>query len=127
MKYIVDSDKTVDAAAQDLEKAVKDNNFGVLHTYDLKTTLKSKGIDLPHECRIFEICNPKQASLVLAEDMSINMALPCRISVWDEDGKTRIGMIPPREMLESLSDSNVLKGIAAEVENAMKAMIQQAR
>ena len=128
MKYIAETDKTIDQAALDLQEAVKANGFGVLHTYDLKETLKTKGIDLPQECRIFEICNPKQAAAVLAEDMDINMALPCRISVWEnEGGKVKIGMIPPKAMLEALSDSPVLKEISTEVEEKMKAMIQAAK
>ncbi|MDI1229176.1 MAG: DUF302 domain-containing protein [bacterium] len=127
MKYIVNSKKTMGQAVLDLQEAVKANGFGILHTYDLKSTLKSKGIDLPEECQIFEICNPKQAAAVLAEDMSINMALPCRISIWQEGGITRIGMIPPKAMLESLSNSPVLHKIAAEVEEKMKAMIDIAK
>ena len=127
MKYIVKSEKTIGQAVLDLQEAVKANGFGVLHTYDLKETLKSKGIDLPQECQIFEICNPKQAAAVLAEDMSLNMALPCRISIWQEGGVNHIGMIPPKAMLESLSSSPVLHKIATEVEEKMKIMIDSAK
>lgn len=128
MKYIAETNKSIGQAVQDLEAAVKANGFGILHTYDLKETLKTKGIDLPQECRIFEICNPKQAATVLAEDMDINMALPCRISVWEnKGGKVKIGMIPPKEMLETLSNSPVLKDVATQVEEKMKAMIQAAK
>lgn len=127
MTYIVTTPKTIEQAAIDLQNAVKAQGFGVLHTYDLKQTLKGKGIDLPQECRIFEICNPQQAATVLKEDMSLNMALPCRISVWEDDGKTKIGMIPPKAMLESLSDSAALKHTAAEVEKQMQAMIDTAQ
>jgi len=42
-------------------------------------TLRSKGIDFEEECRVFEVCNPVQAAKVLASDMRLNMALPCRI------------------------------------------------
>ena len=114
MKYIAETKKHIDDVVRDLETAIKANGFGILHTYNLKDILKSKGIDLPQECRIFEICNPIQASEVLAEDMDVNMALPCRISVWQgEEGKMKIGMISPKAMLESLSASPVLKDIAA--------------
>ncbi|MCB9964880.1 MAG: DUF302 domain-containing protein [Rhodospirillales bacterium] len=128
MKYIVDTTKTIDQVSQDLQDAVKAHNFGVLHTYDLKETLKTKGIDLPNECRIFEICNPGQAAAVLAEDMALNMALPCRLSVWETgDNHVKIGMISPVDMLGHLSDSSVLKKIAAEVEDTMKTIIQTAK
>lgn len=127
MKYVQDTAKPVDRALADLEAAVQKHGFGVLHTYDLKATLKEKGFDLPHECHILEVCNPQQATRVLAEDMSMNIALPCRISVYEEDGSTRIAMARPTSMLEQLSDSPQLAEIAREVEDKMKAMIADAR
>lgn len=128
MKHIVETEKTINQAAKDIEEAVKAHSFGVLHTYDLKETLKGKGIDLPHECRIYEICNPKQAAAVLAEDMDLNMALPCRISVWEnEGGRVKIGMLSPKNMLSSLSNSPALQKIAQDVEDTMKAIIHAAQ
>src|SRR5690606_8191766 len=92
MHYIVETSKSVEDAARDLDAAVKRNRFGVLHVYDLQETLRSKGVELPAECRIFEVCNPQQAGKVLAADMTLNMALPCRVSVYGEGGRTKIGM-----------------------------------
>ena len=126
MKYIVETQKTIEQAATDLTQAVADNKFGVLHVYDLKETLKSKGIEFENECRVFEICNPVKAKEVMTEDMSMNMALPCRISVYQEGGKTLIGMIKPKDMLTALSDSKKLHAIAEEVENTMYKIINQA-
>ncbi len=128
MKHIVETEKTINQAAKDIEEAVKAHSFGVLHTYDLKETLKGKGIDLPRECRIYEICNPKQAAAVLAEDMDLNMALPCRISVWENEGGTvKIGMLSPKDMLSSLSNSPAVQKIAQDIEDTMKAIIHAAQ
>jgi uncharacterized protein (DUF302 family) len=81
--------ESVDQAVSDLETAVRQNGFGVLHQYDLKQTLAGKGVELPQECRILDVCNPKQAARVLTADMGMNVALPCRISVY-EDGERAI-------------------------------------
>ena len=81
MYYIVESDKSFEDAAADLEAAVKRNEFGVLHIHDLGNTLRAKGIAFAENCKVFEVCNPGQASKVLSTDMRLNMALPCRISV----------------------------------------------
>src|SRR3970282_1106651 len=126
MYYIVDSEKTVNDAARDLEQSVKQRNFGVLHVYDLKQTLKSKGIDLPSECRILEVCNSAQAAAVLATDMNLNMILPCRISVYEQDGGTKIGTIRPTQLLASLSQDPALVPIAEAVEAAIRWMIDEA-
>lgn len=127
MKYIVESDKEIDQAATDLEAAVKNNGFGVLHVYDLQAILKSKGIEFQHECRVFEVCNPQKANEILTHDISLNMALPCRISIWEEGGKTRLGMVSPKASLEMLSDSSDLAALAGDVEQSMRAMIEEAK
>jgi len=127
MKYVVTSSKSVEQASADLETAVKQHGFGVLHTYDLKQTLASKGVELPHECRILEVCNPRQAARVLSADMSMNMALPCRISVYEEGGQTRIGMVRPTALLAGLSESPSLREVAEEVEQATIRMIDDAK
>lgn len=127
MKYIVESQKSLEQAATDLQAAVTKHQFGVLHVHDLHATLNSKGIDFPNGCKVFEVCNPHKANTVLTEDMSLNMALPCRISVWEEDGTTKIGMLSPKALLSALSDSPVLAQVAEEVEATSIDIINDAK
>lgn len=127
MYYITESSKSFEQAAADLETAVKHHGFGVLHIHDLGNTLRSKGIGFSEQCRVFEVCNPGQAAKVLAADMRLNMALPCRISVFTENGVTKIGLIRPREMLAALSRDPALLQVAAEVEEQTIRMVDEAR
>ena len=126
MYCIIDTDKSFEQAAADLDVAVKAHQFGVLHVHDLGNTLRSKGIAFAEQCKVFEVCNPGQAAKVMSNDMSMNMALPCRISVYTEKGQTKIGMIRPEPMLGMLSTNPELGVIAAEVEAATKQMINEA-
>lgn len=127
MYYIVESSKSFDQASADLETAVKNHGFGVLHIHDLGNTLRSKGVAFEQQCRVFEVCNPAQAAKVLAADMRLNMALPCRISVYTENGTTKIGLIKPREMLSTLSQDAALLQVAREVEDKTIQMVDEAR
>ena len=127
MYYIVDTDKSFEQASADLDAAVKRNGFGVLHVHDLGNTLRAKGVPFSNECRVFEVCNPVQAAKVLATDMRLNMALPCRISVFTEDGKTMIGLIRPVQMLAALSPDQSLLETAREVEEKIIRMVDEAR
>ena len=127
MYYIVDSDKSFEQAAADLESAVKRNDFGVLHIHDLGATLRSKGIPFEEQCKIFEVCNPRQAAKVLSADMRLNMVLPCRISVFTEARKTKIGLIKPLEMLSALSQEAALIEVAKEVERITIKMVDEAK
>ena len=126
MYYIVETDKTFEQAATDLDAAVKAHGFGVLHVHDLGGTLRSKGIEFDEQCKVFEVCNPGQAAKVLSTDMRLNMALPCRISVFTDKGKTQIGLIKPAQMLSSLSDEPALVQVAEEVEAKTIQMVDDA-
>ena len=84
----VRTNKNLNRVAEDLQEAVVRHQFGVMATHNLKETMAKKGVEFPRECRIFEVCNPHQAKKVLSENMEISTALPCRISLYEEDGET---------------------------------------
>ncbi len=127
MYYTVETSKSFEQASADLDAAVKRHGFGVLHVHDIGNTLRSKGLSFTENCRVFEVCNPAQAAKVLASDMQMNMALPCRISVYTEKGKTRIGMIKPTDMLAMLSQDPALNQVAREVDEKTTLMINEAK
>jgi uncharacterized protein (DUF302 family) len=127
MYHIVASMKPFEAAAADLEAAVKRNNFGVLHVHDIGNTLRSKGVEFKEQCKVFEICNPAQAAKVMSLDLRLNMALPCRISVYTDAGRTKIGMIKPTQVLAGLSADAGLASVAAEVEAATMKIMDEAK
>jgi uncharacterized protein (DUF302 family) len=127
MYYIVDTPKTFAQASADLASAVINHGFGVLHVHDLGSTLRSKGVAFDEQCKVFEVCNPAQAARVLQTDMRLNMALPCRISVYTDKGKTKIGLITPVKMLSSLSHDPALVPVAKEVEKKTIQMIDEAK
>lgn len=126
MKTILTSEKSVDQAAQDFEEAVSRNGFGILHVYNLKETLQNKGFPREEEIRVYEICNPARATEVLDVDIEMNMALPCRVSVYSVDGKTHIGMINPSNMLAMLNSDPRLTKVADDVEATITTMMKEA-
>jgi uncharacterized protein (DUF302 family) len=68
-----------------------------------------------------------QAAKVLSTDMRLNMALPCRISVFTDKGKTMIGLIKPVQMLSALSQDAALVQVAKEVEEKTIQMVDEAK
>ncbi|MFQ5741482.1 MAG: DUF302 domain-containing protein [Acidobacteriota bacterium] len=127
MLYVVETGKPFETAVRDLEEAVKRHKFGVLHVHDLKKTLKEKGIDFPAQCRILEVCNPQRATEVLSKSMTVNLALPCRISVYEEGGAVKIGMIRPTSLLALFPGKEELGSVAQQVEQETMRMIEEAR
>ena len=59
--------------------------------------------------------------------MSVNLALPCRISVYQEGGKIKIGMVRPTALLGLFPDAGKLGRVAEEVERETITTIDQAK
>jgi uncharacterized protein (DUF302 family) len=117
--------KTVSETAAALQVAVAANHFGVMQVHNLKETMAKKGVEFARECLIFEVCQPQHAKKVLDENMSVSTALPCRISIYEEDGKTILATLKPTTLL-ALFNTPQLENVAQEVENSMVKIMKEA-
>jgi uncharacterized protein (DUF302 family) len=119
------TDKTVTEAAAALQAAVQANHFGVMQVHNLKETMAKKGVAFDRECLIFEVCQPQQAKKVLDQNMSISTALPCRISVYEEGGKTILATLKPTALL-AMFNVPQLEQVAQEVEDTIIKIMKEA-
>ncbi|MFH2201924.1 MAG: DUF302 domain-containing protein [Elusimicrobiota bacterium] len=126
MLHAVETSKSVEEVAAVLPEIVANNKFGILGVHDLRGKMREKGLDFDKECRVFEVCNPGQAKKVLESDMAISTALPCRISVYEEGGKTKIATLKPTALL-ALFGKPELVPVAAEVERVLFKIMEEAR
>jgi len=119
------TDKTVTEAAAALQAAVQANHFGVMQVHNLKETMNKKGVEFNSECLIFEVCQPQQAKNVLEQDMSVSTALPCRISIFEEEGKTVLATLKPTTLL-AMFNVPQLEVVARDVENTLVKIMTEA-
>jgi uncharacterized protein (DUF302 family) len=119
------TDKTVSEAATALQAAVQTNHFGVMQVHNLKETMAGKGVEFVRECLIVEVCQPQQAKKVLDENMSVSTALPCRISIYDEGGKTILATLKPTALL-AMFNAPHQAGVAQEVEDSIVKIMKEA-
>ena len=125
MLFKLSTDKTLSATAAALPTAVAANHFGVMQVHNLKETMAKKGVEFAHECLIFEVCQPQQAKKVLEQNMSVSTALPCRISVYEEGGKTILATLKPTTLL-AMFNAPQLEGVAQEVEDTIVKIMNEA-
>ena len=119
------TNKSVADAAVALQAAVQANHFGVMQVHNLKETMVKKGVAFERECLIFEVCQPEQAKKVLDQDMSVSTALPCRISIYEESGKTILATLKPTTLL-AMFHTPQLEGVAQEVEDTIVKIMKEA-
>ena len=119
------TDKTVSEAAAALQAAVQANHFGVMQVHNLQESMTKKGVEFARECLIFEVCQPQQAKKILDENMSVSTALPCRISIYEEGGKTVLATLKPTTML-AMFNTPKLEGVAQEVEDTIIKIMKEA-
>jgi uncharacterized protein (DUF302 family) len=125
MTYTKQSRRSPEEIDQRLREAAARHKFGVLNVLDIKQTLKSKGLELGPECRIYDVCNPQAASAALQHEMRASTVLPCRISVFSDANGCTIATVKPTDLMRATGLDGVAV-LAAEVERDMCAIIDEA-
>ena len=126
MLYKVQTEKSFEMAIEDLKASLSNHHFGVLWELNFKEKLKEKGLDFDRNFKILEVCNPGQAKKVLEENIEVGFFLPCKMVVYEDRGATFIGMPRPTGLIALIDDSK-LANIALQVENELKAAIEESR
>ena len=125
MLFKLSTDQTVSEASVALQAALQANHFGVMQVHNLRETKPKKGVEFAHECLIFEVCQPQQAKKVLDQNMSLSTALPCRISAYEEGGKTILAILKPTTLL-AFFYAPKHAGVAQEVEDTIVKIMKEA-
>ncbi len=122
MLHIKESRKSIQEIENLFPNIANKYKFGVLGVHNLKQKMADKGVAFDKDCLIFEVCNPHQAKKVLEANMEISTALPCRVSVYTENGKTKIATIKPTALIDAFKNPQ-LKLVAEEVERSLMSII----
>ena len=122
--YTVETNKTIEEAISSLEESLKEEKFGVLWQFDIKEKLQEKGLDFDQSYRVLEVCNPNEAQRVLSQNKMVGYFLPCKIVVYDDNGRTKIGMPRPTSLIEMVKD-DLLEKLANDIENRLIACIDK--
>jgi uncharacterized protein (DUF302 family) len=107
-----------------LAEVAPQHQFGVLGVHDLRAKMESKGVAFDRECRVFEVCNPKQAKEILTQSIGVSAALPCRISVYEDGGRTLLATIRPSALL-GLFGAEGGEAIARDVEASLVKIMEE--
>lgn len=113
-------EKTIENVTEELEK----EGFGVLTDIDVQKTLKKKLDKDFRKYRILGACNPEIAHQAIEEETAMGALLPCNVIVYEDSGKVFVEVIDPEE-LASVTGNPELDGMASEMKERMKEMVQR--
>lgn len=107
--------RTVEKLTQELSK----RGFGVLSNIDVKKIIKEKLGEDTEEYVILDVCSPKHAKRAIDAHKEVGLILPCKIVVYEDDGRTLISLYRPTKAIEVLKLFD-LNPLAQEVESELK-------
>lgn len=116
--YTVATNKNIKEAISSLEISLKEEKFGVLWMFDIKEKLIEKGLEFDSDYLVLEVCNPHEAERVLKENLLVGYFLPCKIVVYSDNGKTKIGMPRPTALINLVNNEEVKK-LARDIEERL--------
>lgn len=99
MVYSVNVTASIETIKKEMQEHAKRFGFSLLNQYQFQELLASKGFPIQREITVFELCNPNRAQKALMAFPEISVYLPCRISVYEEDGTTVLSTIAIADML----------------------------
>ena len=93
MIYTVIVPESRDTVKKEFESKVREVGFTLFNTYNFPRILQDKGCAVKKEIIIFELCSPPGAQQELFHLPELSAYLPCRISLYEEDGLTKLTTI----------------------------------
>ncbi|MDG6907145.1 MAG: DUF302 domain-containing protein [Nitrososphaerota archaeon] len=116
--YTVKASAKVAEVVSKLTEELKSRGFGVLSNIDVRKTIKEKiGEDL-NDYVILDVCNPGHAKKALDAHKEVGLILPCKITVFEDKGRTIVSLYKPTEALRVTGFTD-LESMASEVEKEL--------
>ena len=83
-----------DATVEAIASSAKENKWSMPYSYDLQATMKKHGFDV-NPVKVFSLCKPEHAYEILSsnEERLASAMMPCRIAVYEKEGKTYVSML----------------------------------
>jgi uncharacterized protein (DUF302 family) len=125
MTFQITTRQPIEDLAQKVPAACATGNFSVMHSYNFQEILEGKGFPIARKAMVFEICQARIASKMLTLFPEFSVFMPCRISLYEENGQTVIStmdMVPLLALLEG--NPEFLEEASAMFEN-LKALMQR--
>jgi uncharacterized protein (DUF302 family) len=109
---------------QKVKEELKANKWGVLSDIDVREILKEKlGVEI-ESYNILDVCNPQLANEGLKVSKTVGLVMPCKMSVYNDSGKTKISLYLPTKQLPQELRMPELEELAEKAEVSLKKIVE---
>jgi uncharacterized protein (DUF302 family) len=123
MLYTITIDKNINIVKSEIQEKAQEVGFGVLKEYEFQQILQTKGHPIDKDITVFELCNPVAAQAALTSHPEISVYLPCRVSIYENEGKTIISTIGLEDILNSFELEDEFKAHMSTIFDKLKKLI----
>ncbi|MDF1875410.1 DUF302 domain-containing protein [Sulfurimonas sp. SAG-AH-194-I05] len=123
MLYTVTTDTDLQTIKNEIATKAKEIGFGVLKEYPFKDILKEKGHPIERDITVYELCNPVAAQEALSKHPEVSVYLPCRISLYEHDGKAILSTIGVEDILKNFDLDDAFKTHMSDVFDKLKKLL----
>lgn len=102
VKYEITLNDALPAVRDMLVSALEARNYAVINQLNVQEGLASRGIEA-HPLQIIEFCNLSKAYTVTRHVPDFEMFAPCRLALFEKDGKTTVMVQRPSHVLSILA------------------------
>lgn len=121
--YTVTTENSVEEAIEQVKESLQEIQFSVLWETNITNNLHDKGLtEITSNYHVLEVCNAKEAERVLLQNEEAVYFLPCKITVFEKEGKTHIGLPRPTVLMQPLNDSQLQKYLETIEERLIEAV-----
>ncbi len=121
--YKIISNRSVAGVADKVQMQCDNYKFALLKTYNYHEIVESKGFPIKRKVYIYEICQAKTASLMLTDFPGFSIFMPCKLAVYEHNGKTIISTMDMSIMLKAVKSNDELYNNAVSLFSTLKALM----
>ncbi|MBI5046940.1 DUF302 domain-containing protein [Candidatus Micrarchaeota archaeon] len=122
--YVVETKKSLDDSIVSVLKEVDKKGWVLFQVYDIRERLAAKGFT-QKPLKIVEICSGKYANRFLNKNRLISLCMPCKINIFEDQGKVKIAGMNPAMLSEFFPE--ITKQDVEDVQTEIKDIIDGAK
>jgi len=122
--YKIISTQSIGNISEKVPSVCEKYKFALLQTYNYHEIVESKGFPIKRKVFIYEVCQAKTAAAMLTDFPHFSIFMPCKLAIYENDGKTVIATMNMEIMLNAIKANPELNKEASTLFNTLKSLMK---